>query len=131
MLFRSQVEGPNKLNNVDYESIFGEFQNENLGGTIVVRDGNVVTEPRIGLVARIDADARLYYVSTKALDDYLRKLQLDTRAFQDHMRDKGILVNKVKKRLTDNWGGRSSTSAVHLYVFKEKIPDEIFVKNES
>jgi len=83
------------------------------------------------LMARIEVDNRLYYVSTKILDEHLRKLQLDTRAFVDHMKDKGILVGKVKKRLTDNWGGRSSTSAVHLYMFKEKIPDEIFVKNES
>jgi hypothetical protein len=128
---KEQIEGTNKLNNVDYESILGEFQNQNLGGTIVVKDGNVIVEPKLALMARIEVDNRLYYVSTKILDEHLRKLQLDTRAFADHMKDKGILVGKVKKRLTDNWGGRSSTSAVHLYMFKEKIPDEIFVKNES
>jgi rRNA maturation protein Rpf1 len=126
---KDMTEGATKLNNVDYESHLGDFQLQNINGVLVVRNGLIVTEPKTSLVARMDEDAQLYYVSTKALDEYLRKLQLDPRAFVEHMKDKGILINKVKKRLTDNWGGRSNTSAIHLYVFKQK--NETISKNES
>lgn len=122
-------DGATKINKADYETMLGEFQNQHLSGTLIVRTDGMIEEPRAPLVARIDVGERIYYVSTKVFRDHLRKLQINKEPFIEHMTAKGILVYQGKKRLTDGWGGRNSTSPISLYGFKYAVPEELLAKN--
>jgi Domain of unknown function (DUF927) len=124
--------GDIKLNESDFESVLGDFQNANQGGTIIINEGKLVEAPRLALVARIEIDTRMYYVSKSVFKTYLRNLQVDEKKFIKYMKDKGVLTyitqtnGDPKFRLSNNWPGHSSTSPIGVYGFKEAIPPELF-----
>jgi hypothetical protein len=118
-------DGENRVNKIDYDDILGQFQNKNLAGTLIFKLTGMIEEPRMPLIARIEAENRMYYVSSKVMKDYLRDLQVNTDAFLEYMKKEGKLVFQGKKRLTDGWGGRSSTSPISLYGFKSELPSEV------
>lgn len=122
-------DGPHRLNVVDYESILGEFQNSIQGSTLIMNENKVVEEPRFGLLARIELDTCLYYVSAEALRDHLRKIQVGQKGFFKYMREKKLLVFEGKTRLSNGWQGRSRLSAISVLGFRESILPELFKKD--
>ena len=129
-------EGSVKLNDIDYESLLGDFQNRNAGSVLILRDGRVVDYPRAALVARIEIDEDMYYVSRSAFREYLKNLQVDEKAFIRYMKNKGVLVyvtqskGDPKFRLTNGWSGHSATSPVSVLGFKGAIPAEVLDKKD-
>jgi hypothetical protein len=116
-----------KLNSADYMSILGDFQNENQGAVLIVNEGRVIQEPKLKIVARIEADKKMYYVSRTALKKYLRSIHVDEDDFVKKMvANKSLVYKEPKIRLTNGWSGRSAVSAVAVYGFKEVLPDEVY-----
>lgn len=115
-----------KLNNADYEALLGEYQNRNQGGTLVLNEDRMVREPRMNLVARIEIDKQMYYVSKRDFKIFLSQLQISEREFVHSMEKKGMLVFKGKQRLAKGQPGMSSIAPVHVYGFKYEAPPELF-----
>lgn len=122
----SNRENSVKLNSSDYEGILGEFQMQNQGGTLVINDERMVREPRLGLVARMELDKQMYYVSKREFKAFLAQLQISERDFVKNMEAKGILVFKSKSRLAKGQPGMSSIAPVYVYGFKYDAPPELF-----
>lgn len=115
-----------KLNGSDYENILGEFQMQNQGGTLVINEDRMVREPRLGLVARMEVDRQMYYVSKREFKIFLAQLQISERDFVKNMEGKGILIFKGKQRLAKGQPGMSSIAPVHVFGFKYEAPPELF-----
>ena len=126
----SNRENSVKLNNSDYESLLGDFQMRNQGGTLVINDERMIREPRMALVARMELDAQMYYVSKREFKLFLSQLQISEREFVYSMEKKGILVFKGKQRLAKGQPGMSSTAPVHVYGFKYEAPPELFASGD-
>jgi len=119
-------EGSVKLNSSDYEGLLGEFQMQNQGGTLVLNGDRMTREPRLGLVARMEVDNQMYYVSKREFKSFLAKLQVSEQDFIKNMEGKGILTFKGKQRLAKGQPGMSSIAPVHVYGFKYDAPPELF-----
>lgn len=115
-----------KLNNSDYEGLLGEFQMKYQGGTLVLNEDRMIREPRINLVARIEVDKQMYYVSKREFKTFLATLQISEREFVFSMEKKGILTFNGKQRLAKGQPGMSSTAPVAVYGFKYEAPPELF-----
>lgn len=122
----SNRESSVKLNGSDYEELLGVYQMQNQGGTLVINEERMVREPRLGLVARMEVDKQMYYVSKREFKAFLAKLQISERDFVKNMEGKGILVFKGKQRLAKGQPGMSSIAPVHVYGFKYDAPPELF-----
>jgi hypothetical protein len=114
-----------KINQMDYEGLLGEFQNRYTHGTLILEEGRVVREPKTELVARVEVHNQKYICAKS----YMRKFLLDNgnsaREFEAVMRDRKILVEEKKQRLSNGWGGGNSTSPISVYVFDYVIPPEL------
>jgi len=118
--------GEDNRTKADYEALLGEFQREHINGTLLVREGSVIREPKGNLVARVEMESRMYYVSTTALMHFLAKYKIDRKDFANNMRAKNLLVYEDKKKLATGWAGFSAMSSVATFGFKNVIPDELF-----
>jgi hypothetical protein len=116
----------NKINNMDYEALFGEFQNKYTHGTLIIHDDRVVREPRTELVARMEVHNQKYYCSKTVLKKFIMEGGNSVREFEVRMREKGILIDEIKQRLSNGWFGGNSTSPIAVYVFKYEAPVELF-----
>ena len=122
------IKSHTKPNNTDYEAVLGEFQNNNIGGALIMDGDRIIEYPRNKLTVRIEMDNRMLYVSSMALREYFRALQVDFNKFISHMESKHILVYKEKRRLTDGWAGRSTTSPISVLGFKYELPPDFIEK---
>lgn len=113
-----------KLNSVDYQSVLGDFVNKNLGNTLVMKGGIVSMEPRGQIVARISSDEGLLQVSKSELKKFLAERQISPREFEFDMKERGVLLDMKKGRLTTGWKSAISTDPAYLYWFKTPIPEE-------
>jgi hypothetical protein len=118
-----------KVNRTDYPSVLGDFINKNMGNILVLKDGKVTMEPRGQLVGRIVSEEGLLQVSKTEFKKFLAERKIGSREFEFDMRDKKILVDDKKGRLTTGWKSAISTDPAYLYWFKTEIPNELF--NES
>jgi hypothetical protein len=123
-----QIKVNAKPNSTDYESLLGEFQNEYITGTLILDGDRVIETPRFKLVARAEMDSRMFYVSSSALKEYFRPLQIDYNQFITYMERKKILTYKDKRRLTDGWAGRSGTSPISVLGFRVPLPSDFIEK---
>lgn len=117
-----------KPNNTDYESLLGEFQNSNINGAFILDGDRVIDYPRHKLVVRIEMDRQMLFVSTSALREYFKPMQVDLHKFVSHMESKKILIYKGKRRLTDGWAGRSTTSPISVFGFNYPLPPDFVEK---
>jgi hypothetical protein len=113
-----------KLNSVDYQSVLGDFINKNLGNTLALKGGIVSMEPRGQIVARISSDDGLLQVSKSELKKFLAERQISPREFEFDMKERGILIDTKKGRLTTGWKSAISSDPAYLYWFKTPIPEE-------
>jgi hypothetical protein len=118
-----------KVNRTDYPSLLGDFINKNMGNILVLKDGKVTMEPRGQIVGRIVSEEGLLQVSKTEFKKFLAERQVSLREFEFDMREKKILVDDKKGRLTTGWKSAISVDPAYLYWFKTEIPSELF--NES
>jgi hypothetical protein len=118
-----------KVNRTDYPSLLGDFINKNMGNILVLKDGKVTMEPRGQIVGRIVSEEGLLQVSKTEFKKFLAERQVSLREFEFDMREKKILVDDKKGRLTTGWKSAISVDPAYLYWFKTEIPSDLF--NES
>lgn len=119
-----------KVNRTDYPSVLGDFINKNMGNILVLKDGKVTMEPRGQLVGRIVSEEGLLQVSKTEFKKFLAERKVSSREFEFDMRDKKILVDDKKGRLTTGWKSAISTDPAYLYWFKTEIPNDLFNESE-
>ena len=112
-----------KVNKIDYESILGDFMNMHLPNTLVIKDGKMTYEPRGQLVARCVSEESLYQVSKTKLKEYLQQKHINVPEFEDYMKQKNILVDTKKVRLSSGWKSTGNAENVWAYNFKSTLPD--------
>ena len=115
-----------KVNRTDYPSLLGDFINKNMGNILVLKDGKVTMEPRGQIVGRIVSEEGLLQVSKAEFKKFLAERQVSLREFEFDMREKKILVDDKKGRLTTGWKSAIAVDPAYLYWFKTEIPGEWF-----
>lgn len=115
-----------KVNRTDYPSVLGDYVNRNLGNILVLKDGKVTMEPRGPIVGRIVSEDNLLQVSKTDFKKYLAERQISSREFEFEMREKKLLVDDKKGRLTTGWKSAIHVDPAYLYWFKTELPDGFF-----
>jgi ribulose bisphosphate carboxylase small subunit len=115
-----------KVNRTDYPSILGDYVNKNLGNILVLKDGKVAMEPRGQIVGRIVSEENLMQISKTDFKKYLAERQISSREFEFEMREKKLLIDDKKGRLTTGWKAAVHVDPAYLYWFKTELPDDFF-----
>jgi len=115
-----------KVNETDYESILGDYINKNMGNILVIKDGKVTMEPRGQIVARIVSEDELLQVSKTDFKKYLNELKISSREFEFEMRNKKVLIDDKKGRLTTGWKTAIHVDPAHLYWFRMPASDKFY-----
>ena len=115
-----------KVNKMDYESVLGDYINKNMGNILVIKDGKVSMEPRGQIVGRIVSEDNLLQVSKTDFKKYLAERQISSREFEFDMRQKKILIDDKKGRLTTGWKTAIHVDPAYLYWFRMPPPDGFF-----
>jgi hypothetical protein len=120
-----------KVNKTDYQSLLTEFVLANLDKTLVLKEGGkVVGEPRGAIVARIESEKSLLQVSKTEFKKYLNTRQINAREFEFDMKEKGILFDDKKGRLTTGWKSAIHLDPAYLYWFNQKFPEDLIVTDD-
>jgi hypothetical protein len=80
-------------------------------------------EPRGQLVARCVSDESLYQVSKTKFKEYLHLKHINVAEFEDYMKQKNILIDTKKVRLSSGWRSTGNPENVWAYNFKSTLPD--------
>jgi hypothetical protein len=118
-----------RIENVDYEEILADFLNDHHSRFLIVRDKQIVTEPRGELIGRCEIHNQIRYVSTIALRRHLSKLGVNTKDFAVNLMKKGIIKATTKKRLGAGWPGGADIGAVAAYELHWQVPDDVLDKS--
>jgi hypothetical protein len=113
-----------KVNRTDYQSLLGDFVNRYWGSMLVFKDGKVIKEPHNQIVGRMVTDEDTLLISKAELKKFLAERKISTREFEFDMREKKILIDDKKGRLTTGWKNGVSAGATYIYTFKTPIPAE-------
>jgi hypothetical protein len=119
-----------KINRTDYPAVLGDYINKNMGNILVLKDGKVTMEPRGQIVGRIVSDENLLQVSKTDFKKYLNERQISSREFEFEMREKNVLVDDKKGRLTTGWKTAIHVDPAYLYWFKTELPEDFFGDTE-
>jgi hypothetical protein len=120
-----------KVNHTDYPSLLGDFINKNMANILVLKDGRTTMEPRGQIVARIVSDESLLQVSKSEFKKFLTERQVSSREFEADMRERKILFDEKKGRLTTGWKNAISTDPAYLYWFKTELPSDLIDDSDS
>lgn len=124
--------GIGKINDVDHESLVGDFLNQNQSSILSIKNGNVVMEPRGPLIIRSVVDEDRLYISRPAFHKYLADNQVSRTNFSDIMTKMGALLDEKKTRMGAGWKDATSEVNVVCYVFDtskfSKPVDEVVAK---
>ena len=110
-----------KVNRTDYQSLLGDFVNRNMGNILVIKDEKVTMEPRGQIVARISSNENLLQVSKAEFKKFLAERQISPREFEFEMKEKKILIDDKKGRLTTGWRSAIQIDPAYLYWFKTEL----------
>ena len=120
-----------KVNHTDYPSLLGDFINKNMANILVLKDGRTTMEPRGQIVARIVSEESLLQVSKAEFKKFLTERQVSSREFEADMRERKILFDEKKGRLTTGWKNAISTDPAYLYWFKTELPSDLIDDSDS
>jgi Domain of unknown function (DUF927) len=112
-----------RVNKADYESVIGDYMNQYIQNTLVLREGRVITEPRGALHARVDQDKGIHQISKTHFKEHLREKQINVTEFEAEMKDRGVLIEQKRGRLNAGWKGSGASENVWMYYFKVHLPD--------
>jgi len=119
-----------KINKLDYETLLGDFLNENLGSLLVIKEGKVVMEPRFSIVGRLSSDDGTIAISKSVFDKWLNKRNVSSREFEVNMKEKGMLQTVKVGRLATGWKHAPSNTSCTNYYFKSDIPTELIAHED-
>ena len=116
----------------DYEGLVTEFLNQHWrSGTLIFDEGRIVNEPFGALVARVEIDSSMQYVSKTEFRKYLASRGVGTGEFEKAMENTPIGVESKKMRLSTGWKAGMTSPPIHVYGFKSEIPKEILDGNKN
>lgn len=113
-----EIKDAAKINQLDMESILGEFQNRFLQSTLFMDKNNVVAEPKLGLVSRAEIHNKIYYACAKEFKKHLNDNQVSIREFITETKASGLLIYEGKQRLGLGWAIKSAAAPVAVWGFK-------------
>jgi hypothetical protein len=123
-LMMAKRDGGNSINESDFESVLGEFFLDQIGSTVVVLNGKVIStpSPHKTLGIRADLDEKETYVSTKFMCKWLAENGYSEENFFFVLKKSGKFIKKDKKRLAAGWKGAPESANVNCYWFNE-VPE--------
>jgi hypothetical protein len=113
--FDDLIAGKKRDDESGREDVVGDFINKNIQSCLVVRDGKVTMEPRNALHIRAEVDNSRIFISTSAMKAYLRDIRMDVRQFENRLKQKGILIDKVRKQMATGWKDALGATNVNAY----------------
>lgn len=117
-----------KVNRVDYESILGDFINNNSNNTLAFTEDRVVSEPRGPLVIRVENDTNSMWISKSVFDEYLININISTKEFLFQIKQLGVKVDigtKAKKRMNAGWKDTGKAAISTYKIDMATIPDNM------
>lgn len=107
-----------KDNDVDYDALISEFLLKYQTGILVFNDGREIGNAYGAIVARIEIDTNMQYISKTALRKYLvTECNVSTEEMELSLKNKGTLVDDKKMRITSGWKG-GVTAPIWVYGFR-------------
>jgi len=113
-----KIKGNIRINIVDHVSILGEFQNRYINHALLIKGGQIISEPRNSLMIRGDLDTNIIYIIKRDFKKFLAETQINTRAFIDDAHATGLLVFDGKLRMAKAWSARSDMAPVDVFGFR-------------
>jgi len=114
-----------KLNNMDYKGLITEFINKYHTGFLIFNGDRMTSEPRTGLVGRIEVDTQTQYISKREFKKFLAELQVSTKEFEFSTQKEGVFLGTRKVRLSSGWKAGMGTPPIYAYAFKTELTDDI------
>jgi len=112
-----------KLNTPDYRGLFSLFMHDNWPNFLVLNNGMVVSEPRNGLVGRMEMGGPEVYVNKDAFKKFLTSRQISEEEFIKPLEKDGFFIRSEKKRLAAGW---RPMGGLATFVFKsDLVPDDL------
>lgn len=103
---------------VDYEALITEFLLKYQNGILVFNEGRQIANAYGAIVARIEIDTNMQYISKTELRKYLvTECNVSTEEMETVLKAKGTLVDAKKMRLSTGWKG-GVTSPIWTYAFR-------------
>jgi hypothetical protein len=123
-LMMAKRDGGNSINESDFESVLGEFFLDQIGSSVVVLNGKVISTPSPHKTCgvRMDYDEKESYVSTKFMCNWLAEHGYSEESFFFALKKSGKFIKKDKKRLAAGWKGAPESDNVNCYWFSE-VPE--------
>jgi len=101
-----------RINDIDYESILGEYINAHQTGILAIDENKVAMEPRTDLIIRAEIDEAKMYIEKRHLRDYLTKNGVSVGEFIFQMKQKGYKIQDRKKRMGVGWKPTTGLSSI-------------------
>ena len=93
-----------RTNNVNYQSLIGEFIHLNNSNTLIVNGGHATTEPRNTLVIRLDMDKKELCLSKPAFRKFLtEENNVTPKQWLFQMAESGARIIEKRKKMAANW----------------------------
>ena len=121
-----------RINDIDYESILGEYINSHQTGILAIEGDNPSMEPRSDLVIRAELDNSLLCIEKRHFREYLGKQGISIHDFVFKMKEKGYNIKDHKRRMGTGWKPATGFSAVTaLEIDTTKFLEDILKENEA
>jgi len=101
-----------RVNDIDYESILGEYINAHQTGILAIDDNRVAMDPRTDLIIRAEIDQAKMYIEKRHFRDYLTKNGVSIGEFVFEMKEKGYKIHDRKKRMGVGWKPTTGLSSI-------------------
>jgi hypothetical protein len=123
-LMIAKRDGGSSINEVDFDSVLGEFLLDHVGAAVSVLNEKVIStpSPHRKLAVRFDFDAGESYISTTSMCQWLAEHGYSEENFFFMLKKSGKYIKKDKKRLAAGWRGAPESANVNCYYFKE-VPE--------
>jgi hypothetical protein len=123
-LMMAKRDGGSSINEVDFDSVLGEFLLDHVGAAVSVLNEKVIStpSPHRKLAVRFDFDAGESYISTTSMCQWLAEHGYSEENFFFMLKKSGKYIKKDKKRLAAGWRGAPESANVNCYYFKE-VPE--------
>ena len=92
-----------KVNDVDFESLLGEYVNSHIMNTLIMNDGRVITDPRGPLLIRAEMDTGKIFITKSDFRQYLIESNISTNEFVFQMKAMNVHVEDKKTRIGAGW----------------------------
>ena len=103
---------------VDYDALITEFLLKYQNGILVFNEGRQIADAYGAIVARIEIDSAMQYISKTELRKFLvSECNVSTEEMETTLKAKGSLVDAKKMRLSTGWKG-GVTSPIWVYAFR-------------